>query len=317
MVPKGYNTLRALIETRYGILSQLISNVEKHYHSPWIDFQNYVIKTAKENCDGDNEIYFSILHSFDTEEEILESLLKETRRILFCSIFSYYENMLNEILSYYGIATKAQQVKQVFEVIKKEYKNRYSEELIADAASDFYRLLRNYFMHGKLSSYKDYVKLHSFVGATDGIKLYGNMSIDITDNSFLLKSLNDLRRILVDIEESFTLKITEEWMTLKRVKEYISEIIKLYPPEYPGLEDEYPPYCSIKVHKLILEAEKECLQIAKRGNAEAQLLLSRLYLNLYEIPNKKRGLIWLRKSASQGQKDAIEILSELSNDKTI
>lgn len=313
MISKGYNTLRALIETRYGILSQLISNVEKHYHSPWIDFQNYVIKTAKENCDGDNEIYFSILHSFDTEEEILESLLKETRRILFCSIFSYYENILNEMLLYYGIDTKAQQVKHIFEAITKEYKNRYSEELIADAriAHDFYRLLRNYFMHGTLSLSKDHAKLQSFVGVTDGVKLYGNMAIDITDNSFLLKALNDLRGILVDIEEAFTLRITEEWMTLKRVQEYISEIIKLYPSEYPGLEDEYPPFCSIKVHKLILEAEKECLPLAKRGNAKAQMLLSGLYLDLYEIPNKKRGLIWLKKAANQGYKDAIEMLNEL------
>ena len=134
------------------------------------------------------------------------------------------------------------------------------------------------------------------------------MSIDIIDNSFLLKSLNDLRGILVDIEEGFTLKITEEWMTLKRVQEYISEIIKLYPPEYPGLEDEYPPFCSIKVHKLILEAEKECLPLAKRGNVKAQMLLSRLYLNLYEIPNKKRGLVWLRKAANQGYQDAIKML---------
>ena len=310
MVPKGYNTLRAMIETRYGILSKLICDAEKHYYNPWIDFQNNALKTAKENCNGDSEIYFSILHCFDTEEELLESLVKETRRILFCSIFSYYESMLNEMLLYYGISTKAQQVKHVFETITKEYKKRYSEELIADAriAHDFYRLLRNYYMHGNLSSSREHVKLQSFVGVTDGIKLYGNMSIDIIDNSFLLKSLNDLRGILVDIEEGFTLKITEEWMTLKRVQEYISEIIKLYPPEYPGLEDEYPPFCSIKVHKLILEAEKECLPLAKRGNVKAQMLLSRLYLNLYEIPNKKRGLVWLRKAANQGYQDAIKML---------
>lgn len=80
-------------------------------------------------------------------------LMTESRKILFCAIFSYYETMLNEFVLYYKIANNATQPSQILDSILKAYKTKYGEEITCREenvvyANSIYRLLRNLYMYG-------------------------------------------------------------------------------------------------------------------------------------------------------------------------
>ena len=81
----------------------------------------------------------------------------------------------------------------------------------------------------------------------------------------------------------------------------------------PGLEDEYPPFCSIRIHRLLCEAESLLLNVAKKGNAEAQMLLADLYISAFETPQKKKGFFWLKKAVAQNYLPAIQMLREVNH----
>ena len=80
---------------------------------------------AKQNSSGDFEDYYTILQGFDSEDERISSLCKEIRKILLCSIFSYYEGCINAIIKYYKIETEAQQVQKLHDAISRTYEKRY------------------------------------------------------------------------------------------------------------------------------------------------------------------------------------------------
>lgn len=211
MISKGFSTIRAAIETQYGILSQMICDISSHYQKELQKIQNEAQHIAKENSDGDYEIYLSILHSFTDIEDIHIELLKESRKIVFCAIFSYYETMLNEFLRHYKISSNARQVGQIFDCILQTYKDRFSgyEIHISNEyilyLNQFCRLLRNFYMHGILSNDNDKYALWGSVEKMDGIEINSN-TIIIQEDRFLFNTLDIARNILVNINNSFERK---------------------------------------------------------------------------------------------------------------
>ena len=209
MISKGFSTMRAAIEIQYGILSQMICDISSHYQKELQKIQNEAQHIAKENSDGDYEIYLSILHSFTDIEDIHIELLKESRKIVFCAIFSYYETMLNEFLRHYKISSNARQVGQIFDCILQTYKDRFSgyEIHISNEyilyLNQFCRLLRNFYMHGILSN--DKYALWGSVEKMDGIEINSN-TIIIQEDRFLFNTLDIARNILVNINNSFERK---------------------------------------------------------------------------------------------------------------
>ena len=203
--------MRAAIETQYGILSQMICDISSHYQKELQKIQNEAQHIAKENSDGDYEIYLSILHSFTDIEDIHIELLKESRKIVFCAIFSYYETMLNEFLRHYKISSNARQVGQIFDCILQTYKDRFSgyEIHISNEyilyLNQFCRLLRNFYMHGILSNDNDKYALWGSVEKMDGIEINSN-TIIIQEDRFLFNTLDIARNILVNINNSFERK---------------------------------------------------------------------------------------------------------------
>ena len=135
----------------------------------------------------------------------------------------------------------------------------------------------------------------------------------IADNDFLFKALDCFRTILVCVDDAFTQQLSEEQKQLMRAKDIIREAINNYPPEMPGIEDEYPPFCSIRIHRLLCEAESLLLNVAKKGNAEAQMLLADLYISAFETPQKKKGFFWLKKAVAQNYLPAIQMLREVNH----
>ena len=129
MFAKGYTNIRAMIETQYGILSQMIMDIAYRYQTQLKQTEEEADRLAQNNSDGDYEVYHTILNSFNDVEERSSCLMTESRKILFCAIFSYYETMLNEIVLYYKIANNATQPSQILDSILKAYKTKYGEEI--------------------------------------------------------------------------------------------------------------------------------------------------------------------------------------------
>lgn len=189
----------------------MICDISSHYQKELQKIQNEAQHIAKENSDGDYEIYLSILHSFTDIEDIHIELLKESRKIVFCAIFSYYETMLNEFLRHYKISSNARQVGQIFDCILQTYKDRFSgyEIHISNEyilyLNQFCRLLRNFYMHGILSNDNDKYALWGSVEKMDGIEINSN-TIIIQEDRFLFNTLDIARNILVNINNSFERK---------------------------------------------------------------------------------------------------------------
>ena len=319
MFVKGYTNIRAMIETQYGILSQMIADIAYRYQTQLKQTEEKADRLARDNSDGDNDVYHTILNSFNDVEERLYCLMTEGRKILFCAISSYYETMLNELVLYYKIANNATQPSQILDSILKAYKIKYGEEITCREenvvyANSIYRLLRNLYMHGSLSKEKDRCTLFNYAGITNGLKTFGIDTIVITDNDFLFKALDCFKSILVCIDDAFMQQLSEEQKQLMTAKDIIREAINNYPPEIPGLEDEYPPFCSIRVHRLLCEAESLLIYVAKRGNAEAQMLLADLYISAFETPQKKKGFFWLKKAVTQNYLPAIQMLKQIESE---
>ena len=307
-----------MIETQYGILSQMIMDIAYRYQTQLKETEEENDRFAQENLDRDYDVYHSILNSLSDVEERSYCLMTESRKILFCAISSYYETMLNEIVLYYKIANNATQPSQILDSILKAYKIKYGEEITCREenvvyANSIYRLLRNLYMHGSLSKEKDRCTLFNYAGITKGLKTFGIDTIVITDNDFLFKALDCFKSILVCIDDAFMKQLSEEQKQLMRAKDIIREAINNYPPEMPGLEDEYPPFCSIRIHRLLCEAESLLLYVAKQGNAEAQMLLADLYISAFETPQKKKGFFWLKKAVAQNYLPAIQMLREVNH----
>ncbi|MDD7103249.1 MAG: hypothetical protein PUI30_00145 [Bacteroidales bacterium] len=215
MFAKGYTNIRAMIETQYGILSHMITDIAYRYQTLLKQTEEEADRLAQNNSDGDYDVYHTILNSFNDVEERSSCLMTESRKILFCAIFSYYETMLNEIVLYYKIANNATQPSQILDSILKAYKIKYGEEITCREenvvyANSIYRLLRNLYMHGSLSKEKDRCTLFNYAGITNGLKTFGIDTIVITDNDFLFKALDCFKSILVCIDDAFMQQLSEE-----------------------------------------------------------------------------------------------------------
>ena len=129
MIAKGYTNIRAMIETQYRILSHMITDIAYRYQTLLKQTEEEADRLAQNNSDGDYDVYHTILNSFNDVEERSLCLMTESRKILFCAIFSYYETMLNEFVLYYKIANNATLPSQILNSILKAYKTKYGEDI--------------------------------------------------------------------------------------------------------------------------------------------------------------------------------------------
>ena len=282
------------IEFIYNILSQVIDEIPVMYEASYKEFIRSSEEEASFVADGDKDIYLSILRNFEDESYRQECLSEKIREIFFCSIFSYYESMLKVISQYYNITLK-ESVKDTFNEINETFRSRYLEDILDNDAdkqwiNNFSRLLRNHFIHGNLSD-NNSRKLESYILYEEGIEFYADSYIRIVNNDFLIKALKKIRSFLIGIESAFSAKVVNDFHQMNLAKEIVLQAVLNSPIQYPGLEDEFPPYCSIEAHRLLLQAELIYLKLANRGNPEAQTLLANLYLVGFEMPDTEKRTI--------------------------
>jgi len=211
MIGNARTDIRAEIDTQYEILSQMIEDIADRYQKDALQLEERVKRMAEEDSGGDEDIKHTIQRNFDASFEKQNSLAFEASKILFCAIFSYCESMLYEIISYFKIPRKkANQIEHLIGKITKEYETRYTDVLSLPnerIISDFYRPLRNWYLHGQMDSVKDRENLRLFAKQDERISIYPGC--EITDNDFLRDSLNKINSFLVFIEEAYCKKEKE------------------------------------------------------------------------------------------------------------
>ena len=222
MIRKTRTDIRAEIDSQYEILSQMIEDIADRYQEDELRFDKFVDKMAEEDSEGDEDIKRTIQRSFDASLEKQYSLTFEARKILFCTIYSYFESMLHGLIDYYKIPVGgAKYVNQLVEAIKKDYKTRYSECFPDYGYTETiicmqYRILRNYFMHGKLERDADKELLRSYALSVNGLRCYEWDKYVIESNSFLTIALDRINGFLVRIEEAYCKKEKEcNWKNTK------------------------------------------------------------------------------------------------------
>ena len=222
MIRNARTNIRAEIDTQYEILSQMIEDIADRYQEDELRFEKFVDKMAEEDSEGDEDIKRTIQRSFDASLEKQYSLTFEARIILFCTIYSYFESMLHGLIDYYKIPVGgAKYVNQLVEAIKKDYKTRYSEcfpdyGFTETIICTQYRILRNYFMHGKLKKDTDKELLRSYAFHVSGLVWYEWDKYEIESNSFLIVALGRINGFLVRIEEAYCNKEKEcNWKNTK------------------------------------------------------------------------------------------------------
>ena len=212
-IGKTRTIIRAEIDTQYEILSQMIEDIADRYQEEALRFEQYIDKVAEEGSDGDRDIKFSIQRSFDNSLEKQYSLTFEARKILFCAIFSYFESMLYGLIGYYMIPRgRTNQVGQLIDKIGEEYLRRYSKALSftsdTNVLSNFYRPLRNMYMHGHIGNPNDKKNLRSYLEKENRVDLVSGYC-EIKSNTFLIDTLNIVNNCLVEIEEAYCKKERE------------------------------------------------------------------------------------------------------------
>lgn len=200
------------IENQYEILSQMISDVAERYQKEAIDLDLIVDAEVAKEPEEDYDAQLSKRNEY--REIVIKKSMQcvEARKVLFCAIFSYFESMLYGIIEYYKIPRgKTNQVKQLVDIIKDEYVRRYNEQFpdygyTETIICEQYRILRNYFMHGKLDKESDNELLRSYVFSVNGLGWYEWDKYEIESNSFLVVALGRINGFLVRMEEAYNTK---------------------------------------------------------------------------------------------------------------
>lgn len=176
-------------------LKSPLANVEQEYYD----------SIAREESQGDEEVYRSILNSFlntrDREEEIWKEIRHKHYEGIFVSIISYYERSLKMMIQKEPENNK---VKDLWKQVKKECEeatNSDFSKMDVSQIHSIYTELRNYYVHHflkpeRLDNIKRYAKKSTYFEVS-GEAIY------IVDNRFLEKVLSDVYNILITFADAY------------------------------------------------------------------------------------------------------------------
>ena len=210
VIGRARSNHRAEIEDQYSILSQMIEEISFQFKERLETIDQIAREDADEQSEGEYEIYSSVINSYLHEIERSESKCLQARQILFCSIYAYYETMLNRIISYHKVnvtSPNLNDAKSMVNRICEEYKTKTDNVIQLDNeefVNDYCRLLRNHFMHGVLVKENKRLKLKELANKYGGIKYDMDSYAEITDHLFLKKTSSYIYKILLDIDDAFS-----------------------------------------------------------------------------------------------------------------
>lgn len=201
---------RAEIEDQYSILSQMIEEISFQFKERLEKIDHMAKEDANEQSEGEYEIYSSVINSYSHEIERSESMCLQAHQILFCSIYAYYETMLNRIICYHKVHVTCHDLndaKSMVTRICEEYKTK-TEKVIQleneEFVNDYCRLLRNHFLHGVLIKENKRLILKDLANKYGGIKYDMDSYAEITDYLFLEKVSSYIYKILLEIDDAFS-----------------------------------------------------------------------------------------------------------------
>lgn len=202
MIAKGRSNIKAITQDQYEILVEMIRHIDTIYQNNASNFEQEADNYASEAADGDADVYSSVRKQFVDEGIRNDLKCYEARKMLLCMVLSYYESVINEMVCYYGVNTKAKHPHEVIKSLNEFYKKQTATQKdnileVVDTPSELARLLRNKYMHGHLSKDKDRKRLSELSLKDDRI----GCVYYIKDLSFVTETLEGIKGNLLKIEE--------------------------------------------------------------------------------------------------------------------
>lgn len=205
---------RAEIEDQFFILSQMADEIRMHFEKGVDEIEHIAKENAICQAEGDDLIYSSVINSYAYDIERRWSMSTQSRQIIFCAIYAYYEAMLNRIISYRSVIVtniNLSDAKSMFERIRSELLLRSDNKLCIEEdefTNDYCRLLRNHFMHGVLIKEKKREELKLLSSKYGGIIYNKDSYAEINDHSFVMKVLNSVYNNVITIDDAFSSLVT-------------------------------------------------------------------------------------------------------------
>ena len=201
---------RAEIEDQFFILSQMADEIRESFQEGANRFEQIAKEDAIRQSQGESLIYDSVINNYAYEMIRRRSMCSQSRQIVFCAIYAYYETMLNRIISYYQIPFSdgdLNDAKTMYGNICTEFFLRSKGEKLGIAEdefiNDYCRLLRNHFMHGVLSKKKKREELKLLSEKHGGIIYDQYDYAEISTPSFIQDVLNSVYNMVISIDNAF------------------------------------------------------------------------------------------------------------------
>ena len=211
MIGRARSNHRAEIEDQFFILSQMAEEIRLHFEKGVDEIEHIAKENAICQAEGDDLIYSSVMNSYSYDIERRWSMSTQSRQIIFCAIYAYYEAMLNRIISYHGISVTIindlRDAKSMFKRICTNLLQRSGGRLCLsddEFTNDYCRLLRNHFMHGVLIKEARREELKSLSSKYGGVIYNKDNYAEINEHSFILKVLNSVYNNVINIDDAFS-----------------------------------------------------------------------------------------------------------------
>lgn len=202
MIGKGRSDVTTWIDSQYLFLNNLIKDIAQRYYKDYLEFNALAENESQEAADGDSDVYYSFFRSYEEEIYKRYDFVAEARKTIFICIFSYLERGLYSIIKYHKIHIKDEpKIKDLIKAIKANHNHRYKTKLTISnecVVKNFYRLLRDLYIHGHLDTEDKTKQLKHYVNSCDMIDSNNN----IINDEFLTNALKNVYDFLVALEST-------------------------------------------------------------------------------------------------------------------
>ena len=190
--------LRSKVFQEYFVLESLVGDLPNLYKDLAEKIEAQANKEAEAMAGGDNEIYQTVFHSFDSSIEFAYSVPDQSRGYILAAIYAFYERNVQLVFKELGILEYQKEkmdIRNVFEKCNLPISNH--RQIYEDI--EMLGLIRNNLSHGKLNSVKNWEKLRAYVKKSPYLDLDDDI-VRINDNYLLM---NFIAQVISFFKEVF------------------------------------------------------------------------------------------------------------------
>ncbi len=165
-IGKARTGVQASRDLLYETHKQLIAELSRHFNNEFKDLQTLYERESqniKDMAEGDNEIIRSTPNAMTGVICDFQTALQRIRELEFCSIFTFYEIGIKDIICEYIKPIKRTSLPNMMCILQNYAKKKHKKKLMVLCSNkvliEYYRYMRNYYAHMNFDS-KDWNDLN-------------------------------------------------------------------------------------------------------------------------------------------------------------